>query len=62
MGATSYLCKVNAMGGWKSLASDIQKFNEDISCLISERYSKSELSGGGKESADTALLCAVAPR
>ena len=49
-------------GDWKSLASDIQKFNEDISCLISERYSKSELSGGGKESADTALLCAVAPR
>ena len=49
-------------GDWKSLASDIQKFNEDISCLISERYSKSELSGGTRESADTALLCAVAPR
>ena len=49
-------------GDWKSLASDIQKFNEDISCFISERYSKSELSGGRKESADTALLCAVAPR
>ena len=49
-------------GDWKSLASDIQKFNEDISCLISERYSKSELSDGTKESADMALLCAVAPR
>ena len=49
-------------GDWQSLAGDIQKFNEDISCLISERYSKSELSGGTRESADTALLCAVAPR
>ena len=49
-------------GDWKSLASDIQKFNEEISCLISERYSKLELSDGTKESADTALLCAVAPR
>ena len=49
-------------GDWKSLAGDMQKFNEDISCLISERYSKSELSGGTKESADTALICAVAPR
>ena len=49
-------------GDWKSLAGDIQKFNEDISRLISERYSKLELSGGTKESADTALLCAVAPR
>ena len=53
---------IRRQGDWKSLAGDIQKFNEDISCLISERYSKSELSGGTKESADTALLCAVAPR
>ena len=59
MAVCDALCR---QGDWKSLASDIQKFNEDISCLISERYSKSELSGGGKESADTALLCAVAPR
>ena len=49
-------------GDWKSLASDIQKFNEDVSCLISEWYSKSELSGSANESTDTALLCAVAPR
>ncbi len=53
---------IRRQGDWKSLASDIQKFNEDISCLISERYSKTEVSGGTKESADTALLCAVAPR
>ena len=53
---------IRRQGDWKSLAGDIQKFNEDISCLISERYSKSELSGGTRESADTALLCAVAPR
>lgn len=53
---------IRRQGDWNSLAGDIQKFNEDISCLISERYSKSELSGGTKESADTALLCAVAPR
>ena len=59
MAVCDALCR---QGDWKSLASDIQKFNEDISCLISERYSKSELSGGGNESADTALLCAVAPR
>ena len=53
---------IRRQGDWKSLAGDIQKFNEDISCLISERYSKSELSGVTRESADTALLCAVAPR
>jgi hypothetical protein len=53
---------IRRQGDWKSLASDIQNFNEDISCLISERYSKTEVSGGTKESADTALLCAVAPR
>jgi hypothetical protein len=53
---------IRRQGDWKGLAGDIQKFNEDISCLISERYSKSELSGGTRESADTALLCAVAPR
>ena len=53
---------IRRQGDWESLANDIQKFNADISRLISERYSKSELSGGTRESADTALLCAVAPR
>lgn len=49
-------------GNWKSLADDIAGFDEGISNLISERYSREESTDGSGESADTALLCSVAPR
>ena len=53
---------IRRQGDWENLAKDIDGFNERVSRLISERYSNEELAGGSKESADTALLCAVAPR
>ena len=53
---------IRRQGDWKSLANEIDGFNRGISQLIAERYSNGGLAGGSKESADTALLCAVAPR
>ena len=61
--AEKVICEtIRKQGDWESLANDIGQFNADISRMISERYSNEELADGSKESADTSLLCAVAPR
>ncbi|MCR5752511.1 MAG: 50S ribosome-binding GTPase [Kiritimatiellae bacterium] len=61
--AENVICDaIRRQGDWRSLVDDIKAFNEAVSDLVSEQYSKEGLADGSRGSSDTALLCAVAPR
>lgn len=52
---------IRRQGDWKGLSDGICAFDKSVSDMVSERYSREAVSGGG-EGADSALLRAVAPR